>query len=311
MSVPLAYVVVTLVWSTTPLGILWSSETVSPTMAVLLRMLIGTGLGIVWLVIFRIKLPLNRQALKLYHCSVIGVFGGMLFSYLAAQFIPSGMISLVFGLSPILSGLLSQKLLGEGRLTLIKKIAMFVAFTGLFIIFYEHLSLSNTSWKGSVFIFLAVFFFSLSGVLVKSVQIEINPAATTVGTLLLSLPLFTLVWWFSDGVVNTGAWSHKSLYAITYLAVFGSFIGFFAYYYVLQHLAASTVALITMITPVIALGLGHLLNDEAITANLVIGSFCVIVGLALYQSSLRHLFIKQLASLSSMQRLQVKLSKLK
>ena len=41
MSVIIAYLIVVLIWSTTPLGIVWSSESVSPTLAVTSRMLIA------------------------------------------------------------------------------------------------------------------------------------------------------------------------------------------------------------------------------------------------------------------------------
>lgn len=46
-----------LIWSTTPLGIVWSSDTVSPTLAVLLRMLVGLTLGAVIIAITRIRVP--------------------------------------------------------------------------------------------------------------------------------------------------------------------------------------------------------------------------------------------------------------
>jgi drug/metabolite transporter (DMT)-like permease len=51
-----------------------------------------------------------------------------------------------------------------------------------------------------------------------------------------------------------------------YLGVFGSVIGFMLYYYTLKHLRVSTIALITLITPVTALLLGHYLNGENIRA---------------------------------------------
>lgn len=282
MSVPISYLVVVIVWSTTPLGILWSSETVSPTMAVLLRMLMGTLVGVLLLSVMRIKLPLHRTALKLYSYSVVGVFGGMLLSYLSAQYITSGMISLVFGLAPIISGVLSQKILGTAKLSGFKKSGMALALIGLVIVFYENILVFNAPVYGMAFILSAVFLFSLSGILVKSIKIDIHPAATTVGTLCMSLPLFTLAWWLSDGTLPIAQWSGKSLYAIAYLAIFGSVIGFFAYYYVLQKLTATTVALITMMTPILALALGHFLNNETLSWNLLIGALHVIIGLGLY-----------------------------
>ena len=64
--------------------------------------------------------------------------------------------------------------------------------------------------------------------------------------------------------------------------MFGSLIGFFAYFFILQRLTASTVALITLITPVIALTLGALLNNEAINSELVFGAILITLGLAIY-----------------------------
>ncbi|MCP4056226.1 MAG: EamA/RhaT family transporter, partial [Pseudoalteromonas sp.] len=41
MPVKLSYLLLVIIWCTTPLGIVWSSETVAPTLAVLMRMIIG------------------------------------------------------------------------------------------------------------------------------------------------------------------------------------------------------------------------------------------------------------------------------
>ena len=110
--VPVAFMSVVLIWSTTPLGIVWSSESVHPTMAVLLRMLIALVLGSLIILLMRIRLPWNTTARKLYAVSSIGIVGGMLLSYFAARYLSSGTMSLIFGLSPLISGLLAQKNIG-------------------------------------------------------------------------------------------------------------------------------------------------------------------------------------------------------
>ncbi|XPF94400.1 DMT family transporter [Colwellia sp. RE-S-Sl-9] len=288
MSVPAAYFAVVLIWSTTPLGITWSSETVNPTLAVLARMVIAVVLGGLILKISKIELPLNRQAFKLYGYSTIGIFGGMSFAYVAAQYIASGLISLIFGLAPIFSGVLAQKILNEPKFSKTKKFALLFAMIGLAIVCYDKVfaqtgALSSDSYLGIAAVLCAVFFFSISGVLVKSVDIKINALASTVGSLVFSIPFFVAVWLIFDGTLPIDEWETKSLLAILYLGVFGSLIGFIAYYYVLQKLDASTVALITMITPVIAICFGALLNNETVTDNLIIGASFVMGGLALYQ----------------------------
>jgi drug/metabolite transporter (DMT)-like permease len=131
-------------------------------------------------------------------------------------------------------------------------------------------------------ILMAVFFFSLSGVLVKTVHLAIHPMATTVGSLSVSVPLFFLSWLMLDSSLNVSQWQLRSIGATIYLGIFGSLIGFYAYFYVLQKLTASTVTLVTLITPVIALSLGAMLNNETISLNLIIGAFLVLFGLSLY-----------------------------
>src|SRR5690606_2335661 len=109
MSVPAAYLAVLVVWSTTPLAVVWSSETVHPVMAAGLRMALAAVLG--WLLVraFRLELPWHKAALRSYSYSVLAVFGAMFCTYLAVAYIPSGLISVLYGLSPMVSGLLGQR----------------------------------------------------------------------------------------------------------------------------------------------------------------------------------------------------------
>ena len=285
MRVPIAYLAVVLIWSTTPLGIVWSSESVHPTMAVLLRMLIAWLIGWGLLLICKIHIPWHKQAIKLYGYSAIGIFGGMSFSYAAAAYISSGLMSIIFGLSPILSGLLAQRLLNEEGFSMTKKFALVAALIGLVIVCYDKLSLKSDAYIGIMAILAAVFFFSLSGVMVKKISININPMATTVGALTFSTPLFFLMWLLFDGQIGYQDWTARAVMAIVYLGVFGSLIGFVSYFYVLQKLNASTVALVTMITPILAIGIGAVLNDEIVTDNLIIGAIFVVLGLTCYQWS--------------------------
>lgn len=282
MPISVAYLAVVIIWSTTPLGIVWSSESVNPTLAVLLRMIIAIVPGIIIIKLAKIDLPWTAQARKIYMYSSIGVFGGMLFSYLSARYLSSGLMSLIFGLSPILSGLLAQKILREPKFTKVKKLALSIALSGLFVVCFDRISLDEGSIIGIGFILLGVFFFSISGVMVKSVDIDIHPLSTTIGALTFSLPLFALAWFLVDGTLPYQQWQARSLLAIVYLGIFGSLVGFLAYFFILQKLRASSVALITMMTPVFALYLGAVLNNEQVSLHLVFGALLVMSGLSLY-----------------------------
>ncbi len=282
MQVSIAYLAVLLIWSTTPLGIVWSSETINPTMAVLLRMLIAVVLGSLIIFIRKIVLPWHKQAIRLYTFSALGIFGGMAFTYLAARYLSSGVLSLVFGLAPVFSAILARRILDEPKISVVRKLSMLLSFIGLALVCADNFSLKGDSIYGLIFILAAVFLFSLSAVLVKSISLAIHPLSTTVGALTVSLPLFILNWLLLDGSLDTSDWQLRSVWATIYLGVFGSLIGFFAYFFVLQKLTASTVALITLVTPIIALSLGAVLNNEVISNKILLGAFLVILGLALY-----------------------------
>ncbi len=282
MQVPVAYLAVLLIWSTTPLGIVWSSETINPTLAVLLRMLIAVVLGSLIIFISKIELPWHKEAVRLYSFSALGIFGGMSFSYLAASYLSSGVLSLAFGLAPVFSAIMARRILAEPKITTVRKLSMFLSFVGLALVCADKFSFKDGSIYGLIFVLTAVFLFSLSGVLVKSISLAIHPLSTTVGALTVSLPLFIGNWLLLDGSLDISGWQSRAIWSTIYLGVFGSLIGFFAYFFVLQRLTPSTVTLITLITPVIALSLGVVFNDEVLTNKILLGAFFVILGLAIY-----------------------------
>ena len=283
MPVQGSYLFVILVWSTTPLGIVWSAETMPPTLSVFLRMLIALVLAIVTVFTLKIHVPWSKKSCLLYFYSAAGIVVGMLFSYLAAQTVPSGVISLVFGLAPIISGLFAQKILSEHVFTPLKLIALLFSILGLFLVCKTQIQQLDVPVEGIVYVLMAVTSFSLSGVMIKTVPIAIHPMATTLGALAFVTPVFAMIWLAAGGDTNYQQWEMKSILATGYLALFGSLLGFLAYFHVLQKLPASTVALTTLITPIFAVSLGALLNDEVLTSSLLIGGTMILLSLFLYQ----------------------------
>lgn len=283
MPVKVSYFFVVLIWSTTPLGIVWSSDSIPPTMSVFLRMFIALVLGAFVMAIANIRLPWHGRAIKLYSYSALGIYGGMMLSYFAAQSVPSGVISLVFGLAPILSGLLAQRILKEAKFSKIKIVALVMSVLGLALVCKDQLVGKSVFNVGLLCVFAAVCCFSLSGVMVKTVRLAIHPMASTFGALILVTPLFFITWLAVDGTFDPSSWSQRAIGSVIYLGVFGSLLGFLAYFHVLQKLEASTVALITLITPGFAIALGTLLNNESLSFSLVIGAIIILISLGLFQ----------------------------
>lgn len=283
MPVSAAYLLVVIIWSTTPLGIVWSSESIDPSLALLLRMSIAIAIGLPLMALMKVKMVWTPAAMRVYVYSSLSLAIGMLFCYLAARYISSGLMSLSFGIAPILSGLLAQKFMGEAKFTNLKKVSLALALVGLALVSMENMQAGNSNLLGMAYISVGVIMFSLSGVLVKTVPIQLNPLTTTMGSLLLSLPLFVIFWVLAGAEFNYVAWQPKAIASVVYLGIFASLIGFLAYFYILQKLSPTTVALVVMITPVISTTLGILVNDELFNIELVIGGTLVITGLAMFQ----------------------------
>ncbi|MCW9051415.1 MAG: EamA family transporter [Motiliproteus sp.] len=282
MSVPIAYLTVIVVWSTTPLTVVWSSESINPIMAAFLRMAIAAVVGSVLLKLWRIPLQVNRTALTNYAYAVLGIYGAMLMCYLASVHIPSGLISLIFGLTPMISGLMARFWLNEPGFTPVRWLALLIALTGLGWVMSDSLVIQGDAMIGVLLLFIAVALFSASGVLIKGTSNDMHPLSQTVGALWLSLPFYLLTWYLMDGQWPQLDPSNRSFWAVLYLAIFGSLLGFVSYFHVLKSLSPTTVALVTLITPVIALSLGNWLNQEPITPTLLQGAALICLGLALY-----------------------------
>ncbi len=283
MSIPLAYAAVVLIWSTTPLAIKWSALGAGFAFAVMARMLIGVVLAALIVAVWRVGFPMHRAARQTYLAGGLGLFGAMICTYWGSQFITSGLVSVLFGLAPLITSLLAAVWLKERALAPAKLAGMLLGLAGLGVVFLAETGIGGPDARyGMAALLLAVFIYSASLVWVKKIGDHSPPLAITAGTLAVSMPLFALVWLLVDGRVPS-AMPIQAGAAIVYLGVFGSVLGFALYYYIIKHLETGRVALITLITPVLALLLGILLNGEVVPVRVWFGAALISLGLSLYQ----------------------------
>lgn len=282
MPVIIAYLVVIFVWSTTPLAVKWSIDGVSPMASVGLRMLGGALLCLLLLAIARIPLAYNRKALAAYATGSLGVFAAMSLVYYAAQTVPSGLISVIFGLSPVITGLFAMWLLKEQAFTPAKTLALVIGLSGLAIVFRGEINGVDHMALGLAALVLATLLFSAGSVMLKRIAAPVHPLAQTTGTLILSSLALALLWLLFDRQVPAPN-GLKPVIAIGYLAVFGSVVGFAAYFFVLEKLSASQVSLIPIMTPVFALILGSQLAGEEVSKDAITGTVLILSSILVYQ----------------------------
>ncbi len=288
MPVPLAYFGVVLIWSTTPLAIAWSVDAAGFVFGISSRMLLGTVLAFAFAVMMSVKIAWHRNAVLAYLYGGLGIYGGMLAVYWASQFIPSGWVSLLFGLTPIFTAIMAVFWLNGELITRHRMVGMLTGLAGLAVVFASSLSLNESAIFGVLGVLLSGMIHSTSAIWVKRVNAHLSAISMTVGSLLVATPLFFLTWlWTQPGLMQT--WEalrsapDYALLSIVYLALFGSVFGFSLYYFVLKHVEATRVALISLVTPITSLMLGFYLNDEPFTVNILIGAGLIITGLAIFE----------------------------
>lgn len=278
MSVPTAYIGIILIWSTTPLAIQWSGQGSGFLFGVTARMFIGAFICLLILAFMRIKLQWHKKAILTYFTASLGVFGSMLCVYWAAQYITSGMISVLFGLTPLLTSIFAALILNERSLQFGKILGIALGLLGLIAIFYTDIVQGEQAYYGMLAVVAATTLHSFSTVVIKRLDCQLQGIVVNTGTLIVSCALFVIVWILA-GVELPQSIPLKSGASILYLGVIGNVVGFTLFYYALKNLNASSMGLIPLVTPVIALLLGYLFNNETIDLNLAIGSALIMSGL--------------------------------
>ena len=282
MSIPAAFTGIILIWSTTPLAIQWSSEGGGFLFGVTARMVLGLVFCLLAVRLAGVKVPWHTRARATYLAAGAAIYGAMGLVYWAAQHVPSGWIAVLFGLTPIFTSVFSVFWLADHRFERIELAGLALGVIGLAIIFYDGASFGAGAAMGVIAVVCSALVHAASSVWVKRLSNDVPALAVTCGGLTVAVPAFALTWFLFDGVWPREL-PERARYAIAYLALFGSVLGFFWYYFLLRQVGAVRVNLITLVTPVTALLLGHWLNNEEILPTVWLGTGFIICGLAMHQ----------------------------
>lgn len=283
MSVLAAYLGLVMIWATTPLAIKWSGEGTGFLFAVTARIALGTvtSLLLVWLL--RVELPWHGPARRAYLAAATGIFAALICTYWGAQYIPSGLISVLYGLTPLFTGVMAAYWLNERSLSPLRLFGVLLGIGGLALIFLAGHALANIAWQGIAAVLLGVILQSLSAVWVKRTHADLHPMALNSGALTVALVGYMLTWWVVDGRWPETGLDGRAGAAIGYLGLMGTVVGFNLYFYVLKRLSAGAISVITLITPVLALLLGRGINGETVDTRVWQGTGLILTGLLLYQ----------------------------
>lgn len=276
----LTYGLLVFIWATTPLAIVWSVSDLHPMWALVLRFFIALPLAIVVLFILKVGFPVDKVSILSYIAGSLSLIGSQIFTYAATAYLSSGLIALMFGLAPIMAGLIGR--FGfQQKLALLQWLGMAVSIIGLGLICLSD-NQNHVQPLGIGLMIVSVFAYSLSIFLVKKINANIQAMAQATGSILVSTLIAILVVPWIWQYVPTQMPSAKSLLALFYTVIMASLIAMFCYFKLVQNLKPTTLSLTTVMTPLLAILIGAFLNDEQLSVQVFVGASIVLFGLLLY-----------------------------
>ena len=272
-----------LIWGTTWAAIRVGLSGIPPFRGAAMRFAIAGVLLLVLALVRRV--PLGRAPMERWLWVINGTLS---FSasygtvYWAEQWVPSGLASVIFATFPLFVAALAHYWLpGEG-LRLPSVLGILLGFCGIAVIFSEDLTLlggPGTSLAAVVMLSSPVVS-AVASVLVKRYGKGIHPLSLT------SVPMILgsgLLWIFSAALEGgkPTIWTAASVGSLIYLALAGSAVTFLLYFWLLQRMEATRLALIAYVTPVLSVFVGMAFMGERATLIIIVGSAIVVLGVVM------------------------------
>ncbi|OTG90094.1 DMT family transporter [Acinetobacter sp. ANC 3813] len=275
------YALLVLIWAATPLAIVWSVAEVHPMWVLIIRYFGASVIALFLLGLMRDPLPFDRVSMQSYVAGSLNLIGAQLFIYLAANYLTSGLMALIFGFSPLIAGLIGHVILRTHKLIGLQWLGMAVAVSGLSFVFIDSADSKVNPW-GVVLMIISMVSYISSIFWVKQINAPLKPMSQATGSLIVSalasLILIPFIW----PHFPTQMPSSNALIGFLFTMILSSIVAMLCYFWLIKRLAASTVSLSNVVTPVIALILGATLNHEHISSNAVAGIAVVMLGIVMY-----------------------------
>lgn len=275
------YALLVLIWAATPLAIVWSVAEVHPMWVLVIRYFGACVIALVLLAIMRNSLPFDQTSLKSYVAGSLNLIGAQLFIYLAANYLTSGLMALIFGFSPLVAGLIGHVILKTNRLIWLQWLGMAVAVGGLSFVFAESADSKVNPW-GVVLMLISMVSYISSIFWVKQINAPLKPMSQATGSLIVSSLGSLLIIPFIWQSFPTQTPSMQALFGFGFTMILSSIVAMLCYFWLIRRLAASTVFLSNVMTPIIALILGATLNNEVISSHAFAGIAVVMFGIVMY-----------------------------
>lgn len=276
------FLLLAFIWGSTWIAIRIGLQETPPFISSAIRLLFASLILSGYMRILGVRHPDDRQTHLILLAVGLAVFAipyGLI--YWGQQSVTSGLASVLFASFPIWVAIEAHFFVPGERLNLTRMAGSILGFSGIVVVFWERMTAGgHSTLPGMVAIVTSAFISGFGSVIGRRFAKRYHPVVWNSlpmlygGILLLTVGLLLE----HDKPAN---WSARSVGALLYLAVIGSCVAFVLYFWLLRHLATTTVSLIALITPISAMGLGWLVLHEGVTQGMLAGTVLIGLGIAL------------------------------
>jgi drug/metabolite transporter (DMT)-like permease len=278
----LAFAMIYFVWGSTFLAIRVGVHEVPPFLLAAVRFFIAGLVMYAWLRLKGTPPPSPREwaSASLLGTIIFVIDYGCLFW--AEQRVPSGIAAVVLATIPVFITLMEIIFLRTQRLTIRLSLALLVGTCGVAVLMNHSFSLGEVpiNRAGAVALLVAALTWSVATTLTRRLSLPASKPMSaaaqmlTGGTQLFVLTALTGEFaGFRVQAVSAHAW-----FALVYLIIAGSIIGFTAYVWLLHYESPTKVGTYAYVNPVVAVALGYFVGGEAVGARTLLGTLLVLVS---------------------------------
>jgi drug/metabolite transporter (DMT)-like permease len=287
--VALSFALVYLMWGSTYMGMRVAVEWIPPYAVGAVRYLISGPLMLACLALLGHRIRIHRQdftrlliiAVLLLSISNVGVMW-------AEEYVPSSLAALVVALVPIFVVALEAWVFRVGRMPVKGIAGLALGAVGLLILLWPRINAGTRPGRlellGVGILAGASLSWALGSILSHhwNLSVGVFPAVAWQMTLAgLVNSVIALV----SGSFYRAHWTPRGLGAIGYLVVCGSWLGFTAYIWLLEHVPPPKAATYAYVNPIVAVFLGWLVLHEKVDAFMLVGAVIIISAVALVNTS--------------------------
>jgi drug/metabolite transporter (DMT)-like permease len=278
----LAFAIIYFVWGSTFLAIRIGVHEVPPLLLASMRFL-AAGLALyLWMLMKGERSPTLRQWLSaaLLASLIFLCDYGLLFW--AEQRVPSGIAAVMLATIPVFMALAEIIFLRTQRLTLRLALALVIGIAGVAVLVSRSLDLGGApiDSTGALALLFAAVTWSIASVLTRKLPLPESKVMSSGAQMLsggvmlaVAAALFGEFHRFHPAGVSRGAW-----FALLYLIVAGSIVGFTAYVWLIHHQSVTKVGTYAYVNPVVAVIVGYFLGGEALSMRTILGTLFVLVS---------------------------------